>query len=109
MKSAAHIIPTVPIEHEIHTDSDTQLFSTDIAWIVSSCVSKSRREDYAAEFRKHAKLDVYGLCGELNCSKECEAENDIARVRFNFSLVIYSYLMQVSVSHMLIFNRKSEV
>ncbi|XP_037527596.1 alpha-(1,3)-fucosyltransferase 7 [Rhipicephalus sanguineus] len=46
-----------------------------VAWVVSNCRTPSRREDYVAELRKHVTVDVYGLCGNLQCPgrEECFA------------------------------------
>ena len=38
-----------------------------VAWMVSHCCTKSRREDYVKELRKHIDVDVYGDCGNLQC------------------------------------------
>ena len=38
-----------------------------IAWFSSHCGTQSQREHYVKEMKKHAPVDVYGLCGNLKC------------------------------------------
>jgi len=38
-----------------------------IAWFSSHCDTQSKRENYVRQMMKHAPVDVYGLCGELQC------------------------------------------
>ncbi|XP_023932051.1 alpha-(1,3)-fucosyltransferase fut-1-like [Lingula anatina] len=49
-----------------------------VAWFVSNCNTQSRREDYVRELQKYIKVDIYGNCGPLKCSKreneKCEAK-----------------------------------
>jgi hypothetical protein len=40
-----------------------------IAWIVSNCKTKSGREVYVEELRKYINVDIYGKCGDFECSK----------------------------------------
>lgn len=35
-----------------------------VMWLVSNCVTRSRREDYIKELAKYIKIDVYGKCGK---------------------------------------------
>ncbi|XP_045497519.1 alpha-(1,3)-fucosyltransferase C-like [Colias croceus] len=51
------------------------------AWFVSNCISRSRRNSYvldlAAELTKYdLKIDIYGDCGNLKCSRDNEEECD---------------------------------
>ena len=48
--------------------------------MVSNCHTHSHREDYVAEMRKYVDVDVYGRCGELNCTKECEGKTQVLKV-----------------------------
>lgn len=41
-----------------------------IAWFVSNCYTKSKREEYVAELAKHVPVDIYGACGSNECSKD---------------------------------------
>lgn len=45
------------------------------AWVSSNCHTQSHREDFVAELRKHAAVDVYGRCGDLKCPTDppCQA------------------------------------
>lgn len=40
-----------------------------VAWFVSNCQSKSRRERYANALAKHIQIDVYGNCGTFYCDR----------------------------------------
>lgn len=40
-----------------------------IAWFVSNCDTKSKREHYVEALRKHVAVDVYGECGDLHCDR----------------------------------------
>ena len=46
-----------------------------VAWMVSSCETPSRREDYVRELQKYIAVDIFGKCGNRTCgawnSKEC--------------------------------------
>ncbi|KAF7488930.1 Alpha-(1, 3)-fucosyltransferase C [Sarcoptes scabiei] len=39
-----------------------------IVWFVSNCVTESRREIYVKNLSKYLPVDIYGKCGDLNCS-----------------------------------------
>ena len=47
--------------------------SKKIAWLVSNCHTRSKREIYVEQLRKYIDIDIYGECGDLSCehSKEC--------------------------------------
>ena len=38
-----------------------------VAWVVSNCVTASKREEYVNELKKHVPVDVFGKCGTKNC------------------------------------------
>lgn len=40
-----------------------------VAWFVSNCHTKSRREDYVSALEKYLKVDVYGDCGPMYCAR----------------------------------------
>lgn len=40
-----------------------------VAWFVSNCESKSRREKYVEALAKYVQVDIYGGCGPLRCTK----------------------------------------
>lgn len=43
----------------------------EVAWLVSDCVTESKREHYVNILKKYIKVDVYGKCGHFkNCTKE---------------------------------------
>ena len=35
-----------------------------VAWLVSNCITSSRREDYVRELQKYIQVDVYGKCDD---------------------------------------------
>ena len=39
-----------------------------VAWLVSNCITSSRREDYVRELQKYMQVDVYGKCNSFNSS-----------------------------------------
>ena len=41
-----------------------------IAWFVSSCKTKSGRNEYVEVLKKYIQVDIYGRCGDMVCSKE---------------------------------------
>ncbi|XP_067948710.1 4-galactosyl-N-acetylglucosaminide 3-alpha-L-fucosyltransferase FUT6-like [Watersipora subatra] len=45
-----------------------------IAWLVSNCVTSSRREDYVRELQQHIDIDIYGDCGQASESKNYKRE-----------------------------------
>ena len=51
--------------HRNFTVNKTKL----VAWMVSKCVTHSKREDYVKKLRKYVNVDVYGKCGKLRCSQ----------------------------------------
>ena len=55
-----------------NSSTNTDLFETkhrSIAWFVSNCYTKSKRELLAANLAKYIDLDIYGSCGPLKCPK----------------------------------------
>jgi glycoprotein 3-alpha-L-fucosyltransferase len=38
-----------------------------IAWFVSNCMAENGRLTYARELQKHVPVDIYGICGTLQC------------------------------------------
>lgn len=57
-----------------------------VAWFSSNCHTKSRREKYVDELRKHIDVDVYGKCGELNCSRGGDSCYKMLDVKYKFYL-----------------------
>ena len=39
------------------------------AWMSSNCHTQSKRENMVSELNRYIKVDTYGSCGELECSK----------------------------------------
>ncbi len=44
-----------------------------IAWFVSNCKTGSKREVYVKELKKYIDVDIYGKCGDFNCSRKNES------------------------------------
>jgi hypothetical protein len=40
-----------------------------IAWVVSNCKTIGKREVYVKELKKYIDVDIYGKCGDFECSK----------------------------------------
>ena len=40
-----------------------------IAWLVSHCSTRGKREDYVKKLQKVVPVDIYGECGSLKCGK----------------------------------------
>lgn len=62
------------------------------AWFVSNCHSKRNRENFVKELQKelekfNLKVDVYGTCGPLKCSRDNESECfDLIKKKYYFYL-----------------------
>ncbi|XP_049856040.1 glycoprotein 3-alpha-L-fucosyltransferase A-like [Schistocerca gregaria] len=41
-----------------------------VAWFVSNCATVNDRMGYAKELQKHIQVDIYGMCGKLECPRE---------------------------------------
>ena len=41
-----------------------------VAWFVSNCNTKSKREAYVRTLSKYIPVDIYGNCGPLNCTEK---------------------------------------
>ena len=39
-----------------------------VAWFASNCLTVNGRREYVEELRKYIDVDIYGRCGELDCS-----------------------------------------
>ena len=47
-----------------------------IAWIVSHCKTRSKREDYVKELQKFMDVDIMGGCGKIKCKKGKKGQPD---------------------------------
>ena len=58
------------------------------AWFVSNCGGYNGRMAYVNELQKYARIDVYGFCGPLSCTKGNEAYKctDMLRENYKFYL-----------------------
>ncbi|KAL4223123.1 hypothetical protein ACF0H5_016596 [Mactra antiquata] len=50
--------------HKIYDDK-----RADVVWLVSHCITKSKREFYVNELKKYISIDIYGACGDKECPK----------------------------------------
>ena len=50
-----------------------------IAWIVSHCKTKSQRENYVGELKKHIKVDVFGKCG-MSLFSSCRRSGIVSKI-----------------------------
>ena len=59
-----------------------------VAWLVSNCITSSRREDYVAELKLYIDVDVYGDCGKnvRNMKVQGEKFRQILAERYKFYL-----------------------
>ena len=48
--------------------------TSDVAWFVSNCVTTNNRMEYARELQHYIKVDIYGDCGDLKCSRTSQEE-----------------------------------
>lgn len=40
-----------------------------VAWFVSNCFTINKRSEFAKKLSEFIEVDIYGLCGDLSCSK----------------------------------------
>ncbi len=60
-----------------------------VAWIVSNCNSRSSREAYVRELRKHVPVDIMGGCGDLACDVGHRSKSDNCTAAVNGSYKFY--------------------
>jgi len=68
-----------------------------IAWFVSHCRTPGLREDYVAELRRYAPVDIYGSCGNFSCKNGYEQYgkcDKIVDVKYKFYLSFENALCQ---------------
>ena len=56
-----------------------------VAWLVSNCVTSSRRESYVKELQNYIDVDVYGRCGKSK-KKTSEGVRSMIATNYNFYL-----------------------
>ena len=58
---------------ELSQKNYTEIFrnkTKQAAWLVSDCVTESKRERYVAKLKQFINIDVYGRCGKhKNCTE----------------------------------------
>ncbi|XP_012563479.3 glycoprotein 3-alpha-L-fucosyltransferase A [Hydra vulgaris] len=55
--------PKIPLRNYALNKSKT------VAWFVSNCATQNERSTLAKELNKYIKVDIYGLCGTLECQR----------------------------------------
>lgn len=61
--------------------------SRKVAWFVSNCGTQNGRSKYVEELRKYIQVDIYGVCGDLQCPRHREDECfDMLRKKYKFYL-----------------------
>jgi len=75
-------------KQNIVTDINNGTKTKMVAWIVSNCRTDSRREFYVNELKKYINVDVYGACGNLECTLNEKNEHDCEKMlqQYNFYL-----------------------
>jgi hypothetical protein len=46
-----------------------------VAWIVSNCITSSRREDYVRKLKEHVSIDIFGGCTGFGAKRFCSYED----------------------------------
>ncbi|XP_077501260.1 alpha-(1,3)-fucosyltransferase C-like [Amblyomma americanum] len=54
-------------------------------WAASSCNTSGTREHFVHELRKHIYVDVYGKCGDQNCSRSIACYRSLAKSYYYLS------------------------
>jgi hypothetical protein len=54
-----------------------------IAWLVSNCVTPSKRENYVQRLARRIHVDVYGACGVNKCARNVRAVDNCESVLAN--------------------------
>ena len=73
-----------------------------VAWMVSNCKTRSRRELYVKELQKYIDVDVYGGCGNLTCSRRYEIScRKMVEQNYKFYLAFENSLCEDYVSEKL--------
>ena len=71
-----------------------------VAWIVSKCGSKSDRENYVRELRRHIQVDIFGGCGKKKCDIKYQGERS-SRVDNCTAAVERDYMFYLSFENSL--------
>lgn len=58
----------------IHPQTKNYAFGKNkkVAWFVSNCNASNERMEYAKELQKYINVDIFGMCGDLECPKSGE-------------------------------------
>lgn len=64
------------------------------AWFVSNCNTFSARENLVLEIQKFMNVDVYGKCGNLNCTRFSRECDDILNKDYKFYFAFENALCQ---------------
>ena len=58
-----------------HANGNTR----NVLWAVSNCRTRSRRETYVEELKRHIEIDIVGKCGDDVCEKNAPCINELFR------------------------------
>jgi hypothetical protein len=64
----------------------------DVVWLVSHCDTNSKRELYVKELQKYISVDIYGKCGNKNCTSPIHKAEDFTSCKSFLSLQYKFYL-----------------
>uniref|UniRef100_A0A0N5BSG6 Fucosyltransferase n=1 Tax=Strongyloides papillosus TaxID=174720 RepID=A0A0N5BSG6_STREA len=65
-----HLAPESQLLKNPITENDLINKSKSISWMVSHCQTPSNREGYVSDLKKYIDVDIYGACGNKNCTRE---------------------------------------
>ena len=57
-----------------------------IAWFVSHCHTKSKRETYVKKLQEYIDVDIYGWCGPFKCKKNDKTCDEMVSKQYKFYL-----------------------
>ncbi|XP_052077328.1 glycoprotein 3-alpha-L-fucosyltransferase A-like [Mytilus californianus] len=61
------VIKESRMNNEKNYSSIYSMKSYDVAWIVSNCKTRSRRDEYVEKLSEYIDIDIYGKCGWYSC------------------------------------------
>ncbi|TNN07846.1 Glycoprotein 3-alpha-L-fucosyltransferase A isoform 3 [Schistosoma japonicum] len=69
-----------------------------VAWFVSNCAGISPRLKYAKELQKYIQVDIYGMCGDLSCSRGYSKCFNLLKTDYKFYLSFENSICQDYIS-----------
>jgi alpha-1,3-fucosyltransferase len=65
------------------------------AWFVSNCQTVSKREVYVKRMQEHIDVDVYGSCGNFQCSRERGGKYCDAMLQKQYWCVLSAFIIYI--------------